>query len=167
MVLLAINLHGTNWQNALFVLHILSTVYFALGVVLATIFTLQVPNVPTLKMKAQVMGQSSKVARTMIVPGSILAGGSGFLLTYAQGLSLQTHWVLFSTLLFFAAFLVGGASGPISARTRRTVEQEARGGKKPTLELIKALRSPTPIILMGLNLAILIGLLFLMFVQPN
>ena len=167
MVLLAIDLHSTNWQNALYVLHILSAVYFALGVILATIFTLQVPNVPTLKMKAQVMGQASQVARGMIIPGSILAGVSGFVLTYAQGLSLQTHWVLFSTLLFFAAFLVGGASGPISARTRRTVEQEVRGGKKPTPELIKALRSPAPTIIMGVNLAILIALIVLMFVQPK
>lgn len=167
MVLLAIDLHGMGWQNALLVLHILSAVYFGLGVVLATIFTLQLPNAPTLKLKAQIMGQSSRAALTMIIPGSVLSGVLGFILAYSQRLSLQTHWVLFSTLLFFAALLVGGASGPISARTRRLVESEARGGKNPSAAALQALRSPTPLILVGINLAIFIALLVMMFAQPH
>jgi uncharacterized membrane protein len=152
-------------NGVLLALHVIVAIYFALGVVLATIFTLQVPNTPTLPAKARVMANGSRVALTMIIPGALLAGILGIILAFQQYSKPFNHgWIVLSLVLFIAAVVVGGASGPISARTRRMVEAEARSPKVSD-ELLQALRSPLPLIFTGLNLLITIALIVVMFVQ--
>jgi uncharacterized membrane protein len=158
-------LANTALTSTLNVLHVLTAVYFAVGVVLGTIFTLQVPNTPTLAAKARVMGNSSRVALTMIIPGALLAGILGIALAFQQFNKPFSHgWIVASLVLFIAVVVVGGASGPISARTRRMVEAEARA-PKPSAALVQALRSPLPLVFMGINLLLTIALVVLMFVQ--
>lgn len=163
MVLLAIS--GT----ALFVLkllHILTASYFGIGVVLATIFTLQVPNTPTLAAKARIMQRSSRVALAMIVPGALLTGICGFVVAFQESPHpFDQKWILISTILFGVALVLGAAAGPLSARTRRLVAVEARSGKRPSLALIRALRSPVPLILTSINVAIFVALLYFMFAK--
>ncbi|MBA3824840.1 MAG: DUF2269 family protein [Ktedonobacterales bacterium] len=152
-------------NGVLYVLHVLTAIYFALGVVLGTIFTLQVPNTPTLSAKARVMGNSSRVALLMIIPGALLAGILGLVLAFQEFSKPFNHgWIVASLVLFIAAVVVGGAAGPISARTRRMVEAEARA-PRPSAALVAALRSPLPLIFTALNLLIAIALVVLMFVQ--
>jgi uncharacterized membrane protein len=147
------------------VLHIVAASYFGLGVLLAMIFTLQVPNTPKLTHKARVMANGARVALAMIVPGSLIAGVLGFILANLEGFSIHNKWILISTVLFFVALILGGVSGPINARLRRRVESEARSGKKPSAELLQALRSPVPLIMSFVSLALAIALVVLMFVQ--
>lgn len=149
------------------VLHILSAIYFGIGVILATLFTLQVPNTPTLAAKARVMAQSSRAVLTMLVPGALLAGIFGFIVAFQEySQPFSQKWILFSTVLFVISFVLGGATGPISARTRRLVTAEARS-PKPSAAAYRAANSFTPIILIGINLAIAIALVVLMFAQPH
>ncbi len=149
------------------VLHILSAVYFGVGVVLATIFTLQVPNTPTLPAKAKVMARSGRAALTILVPGALLAGIFGFVLAFMEfSHPFAQKWILFSTILFVISFVLGAASGPLNARTRRLVEAEARS-PKPSRAAYQAADSLRPIILAGINLAIAVALVYLMFAQPN
>ncbi len=167
MVLLAVV--NTTLKNILFVLHILSAVYFALGAVLATIFTLQIPNTPTLTAKARVMGNNSRAARMVIIPGAALAGLSGLVLAYIEGPNsfrmFHNGWIIISLVLFVAALVLGGVSGPLAAKLRKRVETEARSGKRPSVELVKALKAPTPYILTGINLLITVALVVLMFMK--
>ena len=151
------------------VLHIASAIYFTVGAVLAVIFTLQIPNTPTLAAKARVMRQSSRVALLMIVPGTVIAGITGVLLAVSEDGATTLHhgWIVASIVLFAAAFIVGGASGPTSAKLRRQVEAEARSGKRPSATLIQGLRSPVPFIVTGINLAITVALIVLMFAKPG
>ena len=165
MVLLATNINQTT-LDVLKLLHIITAIYFGLGVVLATIFTLQVPNTPTLAAKARIMQRNSRVVLGMIVPGALLSGILGVVVAFQENPHpFDQKWILLSTILFVIAFLLGGVTGPISARTRRLVTTEARSGKKPTLELIRALRSPLPLILTIINVAIFVALLVLMFAK--
>ncbi len=152
--------------TTLFVLHVLSASYFGLGALFATILALQVPNTPTLSAKARIMNQSNRVALGMIVPGVLLAGIFGIALTAAQGDSLKQAWLIYSLILYAIALVMGGVSGPISARLRRQVESEARSGKKPSAALQQALRSPVPLILTGITLLVTVLLVYLMFAQP-
>lgn len=157
-------------QNAVAVfrvIHILSAVYFALGAILAIIFTLQVPNTPTLSAKARVMGQSSMVARFMIVPGALLAGITGFVVTSIGGRSYTQGWLLVSIALFVLALAIGASSGPTTAKLRRQVETEARSGKRPSAALVQSLNSRAPLALAVVNVAITLLLIVLMFVQPG
>lgn len=163
MVLLAIS---QTTLDVLKVLHILTAIYFGIGVVLATIFTLQVPNTPTLAAKARIMQRNSRVALAMIVPGAILSGIFGFVVAFQESAHpFDQKWILISTILFVVAFLLGGAAGPLTARTRRLVTTEARSGKKPSLALLNALRSPVPLILTLINVAIFVALLYFMFAK--
>ncbi len=147
-------------------LHILAAIYFAVGVVLATIFTLQVPNTPTLAAKARVMGNSSRVVLTMIIPGALVAGILGMVVASQEYGSkpFSQSWIVVSTVLFIAVLVVGGATGPVSARTRRLVESEARA-PRPSAALVAALRSPLPLIFTAINVAITVALIVLMFVK--
>lgn len=151
----------------LFILHIISAAYFGLGVLLATIFTLQVPNTPTLAAKARVMENNSRVVLAMILPGALIAGVLGIVLALQQFHSLTSQkWVLVSTILFVLCVIIGGATGPMSARTRRFVAAEARS-PKPSRAAYRAANSLTPIVLAGINLALTLALVWLMFAQPN
>ncbi|HKD75371.1 MAG TPA: DUF2269 family protein [Ktedonobacterales bacterium] len=167
VVLLAVI--NSTLKNILFILHVLSAVYFALGAVLATVFTLQVPNTPTLTAKARVMGNNSRVARMVIIPGALLAGLSGLVLAYVEGPNsfamFHNGWVIISLALFVAALVLGGVSGPLAAKLRQRVETEARSGKRPSADLVKALKAPTPYILTGVNLLITVALVVLMFTK--
>jgi hypothetical protein len=169
VVLLAVAVVNTTLKNIVFVLHVLSAVYFAFGAVLATIFTLQVPNTPTLTAKARVMGNNSRVARMVIIPGALLAGLSGLVLAYVEGPNsfrmLHNGWVIISLVLFVAAIVLGGVSGPLATKLRQRVETEARSGKRPSADLVKALKAPTPYILTGVNLLITVALVVLMFTK--
>jgi hypothetical protein len=152
-------------NGALFALHVLVSVYFVIGVVLGTIFTLQVPNTPTLTAKARVMGYSNRVALTMIIPGALLAGISGIVLAIQEFSKPFSHpWIVGSLVLFALIVIVGGATGPISARTRRMVEAEARS-PRPSATLVAALRSPLPLIFTAINVLLTIALVVLMFTQ--
>jgi uncharacterized membrane protein len=158
---------GSSVLTAFKVLHILSAIYFGIGVILATIFTLQVPNTPTLPAKARVMAQSSRVVLTMLVPGALLAGLFGFILAFQEySHPFSQKWILFSTILFVISFIIGGATGPMSARTRRFVAREARS-PKPSPAAYRAANSFVPIIFAGINFAIALALVYLMFAQPN
>jgi uncharacterized membrane protein len=149
------------------VLHILSAIYFGLGVLISGVLTFQVPNTPGLPAKARTMEINRRVVLMMVIPGSLIAGIFGFIVTYGEGLGLHTKWILLSTILFVVAFLVGGASGPISARARRLVEAEANSGKRPSAELAAALRSPVPYIFTGIMVLLFAALVVLMFAQPR
>lgn len=163
MVLLAMSATAL---NVLKILHIITAVYFGAGVVLATIFSLQIPNTPTLTAKAKIMRRNSRVALSMIVPGALVTAIFGFIVAWQEYARPFDHrWILYSTILFVLAFLLGGASGPMNARVRRLVETEARSGKKPSAELYKALRSPVALILTLVNVAIFVALLYLMFAK--
>lgn len=152
-------------NGVVYALHVLAAIYFAVGVVLSTIFTLQVPNTPTLAAKARVMGNNSRVVLTMIIPGALLAGILGVIMAYQEFSKPFSHgWINIAMALFVAVIVVGGATGPISARTRRLVEAEARA-PRPSAALVQALRSPLPLIFAGINLLIAIALVVLMFVQ--
>jgi uncharacterized membrane protein len=154
-------------MTALFILHIISAAYFGLGVLLATIFTLQVPNTPTLAAKARVMQNSSRVVLAMLIPGALVAGILGIILAIQQYGSLTSQkWVFVSTILFVICLIIGGATGPISARARRLVAAQARS-PKPSLAAYRAANSLTPIVLAGINLALTLALVVLMFVQPQ
>jgi hypothetical protein len=169
VVLLAIAVVNSTLQHIVFILHVLSAAYFALGAVLATVFTLQVPNTPTLTAKARVMGNNSRAARLVIIPGALLAGLSGLVLAYIEGPNsfsmFHNGWVIISLVLFVAALVLGGVSGPLAAKLRQRVETEARSGKRPSAELVKALKAPTPYILTGINLLITVALVVLMFTK--
>lgn len=154
-----------NLLTALKVIHIVSASYFGLGALLATIFALQVPYTPTIVAKARVMGWGSRTALTMIVPGVLIAGASGIAVTYYEGLSLHTRWVLVSVICYALAFVLGIVSGPLNARMRRLAEAEAHSGKRPSVELLEALAQPTPRILTAATLLLTVILVFLMFAQ--
>jgi uncharacterized membrane protein len=147
------------------VLHILAASYFGLGALFATILALQVPNTPTLTAKGQVMERASAIALRMIVPGVLLAGITGVILMLMEGYSLRTPWLLISIILYVAALALGGVSGPLNAKLRRQVVKEARSGKKPSADLVKALRSPVPLILTLATLAITMALVILMIAK--
>jgi len=164
MVLLVVTNQGI--VTLMQVIHILLATAFAVGAVLSTVFTLQIPYTPTLVAKSRVMNQNSMVARFLIIPGSLLAGITGFVLAWIEGYGLQQRWVLFSLILFAIAFIVGGISGPMITRTRRLVEVEARSGRRPSGELVIALRSRTPLVLTGITLIVTVALIFLMFAKP-
>lgn len=165
MLVLASTAINPTVLSALQVLHIIAAIYFGLGVLLAIIFALQVPNTPGLTPKAKVMGRASAVALRMVVPGAVLAGALGVAVTvYGRyWLVAPNHgWLIASIVLYALVFLLGGAIGPMGARLRRRVDTEARGGKKPTPELLKALRSPVPLILNGVNVALTLALVYVM-----
>ena len=153
--------------NVFKVVHILSAIYFGLGALLATIYSLQVPNTPTLIAKARVMQQGSRVALSMIIPGVLLAGITGILLTAWEGIPFSSRWVLSTIICYALALIIGAASGPITARTRRQTEVEARSGKRPSAELLQALRSPVPSVLTSITLALTVILVLLMFFKQN
>ncbi len=165
MVLLAITNPAV--LTTLKVLHIISAVYFGLGVLVSGILTFQVPNTPTLPAKARTMDINRRVVLLMILPGSIIAGIFGFIVTYGENLSLHNKWILLSTIVFALAFLMGAGSGPVSARARRLAEAEANSGKRPSAELATALRSPVPYIFTGITIVLFIILVVLMFAQPH
>ncbi len=149
------------------IVHILSAIYFGVGALLATIFSLQVPYTPTLAAKARKMGQSSRVALAMIVPGVVISGITGLILDYQEKLTFGTHWVLISLIVYIIIFVLGAAAGPMTARTRRLAESEARAGKKPSPEIIHALRSPTARILNGVTIVLTLFLVYLMFAKSG
>jgi uncharacterized membrane protein len=149
------------------IVHVLAGAIFAIGALVSLLFTLQVPNTPTLVAKARVMGRNSLIVRAMILPGVLLAGVTGVGLVWEQGRTLHERWLLYAIILYAIAFIVGAATGPITSRLRRNVEQEARSGKRPSVEVIRALRSPLSAILATVNVVIVIALVYLMFAKPG
>lgn len=153
---------NSNLLTALTALHVIFAAYFGLGVLLAMIFALQLPNTPGLRPKARVMGNASRVALSMVVPGAVLSGALGFAVAITGGFGLRTPWVVQSIVLFAIVFILGGALGPMGARLRRRVEAEAKLAK-PSAEVIAALRSPVSLILNAVNFVITVVLVLIMF----